>query len=483
MEETLTDNRPKQRTGALYIRVSTHSQDELSPDAQRRLLMEYALSQNIRVSQEAIFVESVSGRNAKKRQEFQRMIAMAKSPSHPFDVILVWKFSRFARNQEESIVYKSMLKKDQVDVISISEPVMDGPFGSLIERIIEWMDEYYSIRLSGEVLRGMDEKARNHGYQTTPPLGYRAVGGGKPFQINEEEFQIVSYIIYQYDHLKKDPTSIARSCNEQGYLTRRGNPFERRTVEYILKNPFYCGIVQWRGYSFQGSHEARFTPEEFYARQKHFQKTGSRPFCPPSPGRHWLSGLLRCSICGSSLALTGKKESPSFQCWKYARGLHPESCALSQKRAEKLIFSFFSHLSLKYPMKYKKDQLPQADLFDRERILGQIKGLKLRESRIREAYERGIDSLEEFQENKKRLAKKMELLKSQLSSIPSERETSPLKKEIKPLDLLLEPSLSSEIKGTFIRNFFQRLLYDKQKSILYFDLTISCSNEGRHTGS
>ena len=26
----------------------------------------------------------------------------------PFSVILVWKFSRFARNQEESIVYKSM---------------------------------------------------------------------------------------------------------------------------------------------------------------------------------------------------------------------------------------------------------------------------------------------------------------------------------------------------------------------------------------
>ena len=74
-------------------------------------------------------------------------------------MILVWKFSRFARNQEESIVYKSMLKKDNVDVISVSEPLIEGPFGSLIERIIEWMDEYYSIRLSGEVLRGMKEKA------------------------------------------------------------------------------------------------------------------------------------------------------------------------------------------------------------------------------------------------------------------------------------------------------------------------------------
>ncbi len=71
------------------------------------------------------------------------MIAAAKSEEHPIDVILVWKYSRFARNQEESIVYKSLLKKQcSVDVVSVSEPLVDGPFGSLIERIIEWMDEY-----------------------------------------------------------------------------------------------------------------------------------------------------------------------------------------------------------------------------------------------------------------------------------------------------------------------------------------------------
>lgn len=148
----------QKRMAALYVRVSTEDQAELSPDAQKRLLLEYAKKNDLITCEEFIFCESVSGRHAQKRPEFQKMIAMAKQSSHPFDVILVWKFSRFARNQEESIVYKSMLKKDDVEVISISEPLVDGPFGSLIERIIEWMDEYYSIRLSGEVKRGMKEK-------------------------------------------------------------------------------------------------------------------------------------------------------------------------------------------------------------------------------------------------------------------------------------------------------------------------------------
>ena len=46
----------------------------------------------------------ISGRKADKRPSFQEMIGLAKGPDHPVDCILVWKFSRFARNQEESIV-------------------------------------------------------------------------------------------------------------------------------------------------------------------------------------------------------------------------------------------------------------------------------------------------------------------------------------------------------------------------------------------
>ena len=165
------------KNGALYIRVSTHMQDELSPDAQKRLLLDYAKANHIIVSEDYIFEEKgISGKKADKRPQFQQMIALAKTKPTPFDIILVWKFSRFARNQEESIVYKSLLKKQGIEVLSVSEPVAEGPFGSLIERIIEWMDEYYSIRLSGEVMRGMTEKALRGGYQASPPLGYRKIG-------------------------------------------------------------------------------------------------------------------------------------------------------------------------------------------------------------------------------------------------------------------------------------------------------------------
>ena len=110
------------KTGALYVRVSTDDQVEYSPDAQIRLGLEYAKKNNIIIPKQFIFQDDgISGRKATNRPAFQELIAMAKSDEHPIDVILVWKFSRFARNQEEAIVYKNLLKKADVDVVSVSE--------------------------------------------------------------------------------------------------------------------------------------------------------------------------------------------------------------------------------------------------------------------------------------------------------------------------------------------------------------------------
>ena len=162
------------KNAACYIRVSTEDQTEYSPDAQLKELRDYAARHELLIAPEHIFIDAgVSGRKASKRQQFQNMIATAKSKDRPFDVILVWKFSRFARNQEESILYKSLLRKEcKVDVISITEETNGNVFGSLIERIIEWMDEFYSIRLADEVRSKMSLVAEKGIVQTIAPFGY-----------------------------------------------------------------------------------------------------------------------------------------------------------------------------------------------------------------------------------------------------------------------------------------------------------------------
>lgn len=469
------------KTGALYIRVSTEDQAELSPDAQKRLLLDYAKKNEIIVSKDFIFAENVSGRHAQKRPEFQRMIATAKQPSHPIDVILVWKFSRFARNQEESIVYKSMLKKDRVDVVSVSEPLIEGPFGSLIERIIEWMDEYYSIRLSGEVLRGMKEKALQHGYQSTPCLGYDAVGHGKPFVINEAEYAMVSYIMDLYDNQNMDETAIARRCNDLGYRTKRGNPFERRTVDRILENPFYCGTVIWNGVEFEGAHEVRLSRERFEKRQE-LIASRKRPIKARnvSTCKHWLSGLIKCSICGATLSYTGNNACPYFQCWKYAKGFHKTSVALSVKKAEEAVTDYFDQILSGAEFSYvRKSQPKDNNDLEVERLQKELSKLEVREKRIREAYESEIDTLEEYKANKERLTASRLKLNSQLENLLHDHEeleinTEEILREIKSVnDILKNPDVEYEEKGLLIRSVVDQIVYDKEEGKMYFDIIVS----------
>ena len=172
---SISDSEDQVRTGAAYIRVSTDDQLEYSPESQLEEIRRYCREHNIILSQEFIFIEEdgKSGRKSKNRYSFQNMIALAKMKPRPFDVIVLWKFSRFARNQDESVFYKSILRKNLgIDVVSVSEPLIAGAYGRLVESIIEWQDEFYCINLSGEVRRSMLSRARKGLYNGKMPLGY-----------------------------------------------------------------------------------------------------------------------------------------------------------------------------------------------------------------------------------------------------------------------------------------------------------------------
>ena len=228
------------KTAAAYLRVSTEKQDEYSLDSQLKLIQEYAKQRDIIVPQEYVFVEDgISGRKADKRPSFQRMIGHAKAGE--FEMILVWKFSRFARNQEESILYKSMLSRSGVEVVSISETLDNSPFSSLIERIIEWMDEFYSIRLSGEVKRGMDEKLRRGEVVAGPSFGYSMKDKN---YVPNENAEIVRRVYRDY-LAGKGYTEICRELNAEGITSQRGNRVNNRYVKYMLRNPVYIGKIRY----------------------------------------------------------------------------------------------------------------------------------------------------------------------------------------------------------------------------------------------
>lgn len=469
--------------GAAYVRVSTDEQTELSPDAQIRVILDAAKADGFIIPPEFIFVEKkgVSGRRADNREEFQKMIAIAKSQNPaPFRRLYLWKFSRFARNQDESTFYKGILrKKCGVEIKSVSEPIAEGMFGRLIETIIEWFDEYYSFNLSGEVIRGMTEKALRNGYQTNPCLGYQAVGNGKPHIINDNEYRVVEFIHRAY-HDGKDITAIAREANQLGYRSKRGNLFYAKTIKLILTNKFYIGTVTWNGISFQGTHETRKSIIDVFEDNQKRLNNEYRPLKrrEVSSCKHWLSGLMKCSICGTSLSYARpySNRSATFQCWRSLRGEHPISNCITAKKAEIAVLESLKAILDSGEIEYERIPKTIEKTSTEEILLNDaLSKISIKEKRIQDAYENGITDLEEYKSHRKRLYDERDQLLMELNKIKEviSDDSGGNKDEVllriqTVYDVLQDPKTDYVEKGNAIRAVLKKVVFDRKSNEFHF---------------
>lgn len=475
-----------------YIRVSSHGQEDYSPDAQLRLINEYAEAHDMVIT--GVYQDlGISGRSADKRTEFINMIADCKDKSHPYDAILVWKFSRFARNQDESIVYKSLLKKEKVDVISISEPIPEGFAGGLIERILEWMDEYYSIRLSGEVRRGMTQKALNGGYNAQPPIGYTKEHGAHTIpQIDPKYAEMVRMVYHMIAIEKKSILSVARTINDMGYRTRRGNLWESRDIRYIIQNPFYLGKIRWNNTDrrshreivgetiiTQGQHEPLVSEDLWDEAQLQLQNR-TRKYKADNKNvhkntRHWLAGILKCPYCGATLAYSNVRGYESFKCYKRVKGQCTTNpiASITVSNAEKSVLEGL-HNIIENKRLEKLEKLPAAETDPSQNIRDRIDYLSKCIDRLRQSYLAGIDTIEEYRENRLQIKKEIDALEKKLTDIKA-TAAAPQPVSLEQFENVYEYLSSQEStpdtvekKAEAIRSIIDHIVYHKDTDTMEF---------------
>jgi DNA invertase Pin-like site-specific DNA recombinase len=139
----------------LYCRYSSDSQSENSIEGQLRESKAFAERKGMTIL--GTYIDRALSAKSDNRPEFQRMIK--DSAKGLFDVIIVWKLDRFARNRYDSAHYKAILRKNGVKVISATEPISEDATGILLESLLEGMSEYYSAELAEKVKRGLIENA------------------------------------------------------------------------------------------------------------------------------------------------------------------------------------------------------------------------------------------------------------------------------------------------------------------------------------
>jgi site-specific DNA recombinase len=314
----------------IYARVSSEKQAEkdLSIPAQLKTLRKYALERSWEIVSE--YVDEAESAKSANRPAFQEMIAAAKRKDKPFDSILVWKLSRFARNREDSIIYKSLLRKRGISVISINEKIDDSASGRLLEGMIEVIDEFYSANLAQDTMRGMKENiSRGFFNGGNVPFGYRKVkvpvNGSQKTKLepNEAEAQIVKRA-FQMSLKGKGGKEIARVFNEEGLRTRSGKLLGTTTINFWLKNPAYTGSLVWNRTDRTSDKPFRKPAAETIVvpdthkgivSQADFDRVQTlladrRPFIRPPRGvssPYVLSGLAHCSKCGAAMIGTAAK--------------------------------------------------------------------------------------------------------------------------------------------------------------------------------
>lgn len=481
--------------GSAYIRVSDERQDEYSPDSQLKKIREYAEKEGYFIPDEYVFYDDgISGKNVKKRENFNRMIAIAKEKDRPFDVIYVWKLSRFARNQEQSIVYKNLLRKNGVSVKSVSEPIPEDHFGTLIERVIEWMDEFYLINLGVEVTRGMEEKISRGEPVVYAPFGY--LNAEKTYTPDEETAPIVKEIFERYANGEKQ-REIAVILGQRGVRTKRGNMPENRWVDYILWNPAYIGKIRWTPDGNRFVCKRDYTNENIQIRDGNWQplisielwdkvqemlrnqkKTYPKYAKRQQPIQYMLKGIARCSACGSTLAMSsvvsGKSKIRTMQCCNYSRG----SCTVSHSiTIPKIETSFID--GLKKAIKDKKFNItptpkkkPDAPTVDFDKLIA-VEERKL--ARAKEAYLAEIDTIEQYKQNKTEITQKIDDLKARRDKEAfHEIDVDAFANKVAGIvDFIERDDVTESAKNEALRTIVEKVVYQKEDgnlAIYFYDI-------------
>ena len=292
-------------TAVIYARYSSDSQREASIEGQLRDCKDYAEKNGITVV--GTYIDRAYSAKTDDRPEFQHMIK--DSAKKIFDVVLVWKLDRFARNRFDAVNYKYQLEKNGVHLVSAMEPISQGPEGIMVESMLIGMAEYYSAELALKVARGERENALQCKYNGgVVPLGFTIGKEDRLYHIDPETAPIVQEIFTRYAD-GEPAEKIAASLNERGLRTRTGKPFVKNSFFQIFRNRRYIGEYRYKDIVTPGGIPAIVDQDLFDRVQQRFEQNR---IAHGRPAKEDVSYLLTTKLfCGKCGTLMGGESGTS----------------------------------------------------------------------------------------------------------------------------------------------------------------------------
>ncbi|MFH1507074.1 MAG: recombinase family protein [Candidatus Omnitrophota bacterium] len=461
---------------ALYIRVSTEDQvrEGTSLEVQREFLENYAKRESWEIyypEKDSIYKDDGYSGYTLERPALTRLLKDAKRKK--FNVVLVYKIDRFARNNRLLLNLVEELDNIEIGFKSATEAFDTvSAAGKLALSMLGTVAQFERDRIIERVFPGMIKGVQRGNWQGArySPYGYRYNKERKLLEVVSEEADIVKMIYLMY--LSGQSTmQVAGYLYNKGYKTRSGGRFHTKLICDILKSQTYLGKLVWnkkhydkskrtlKGCSYvrnnpsdvivaQGRHEAIICQEDFddvqrklaEARKGNVKKANSREYP--------LTGILFCARCGNrfqgcanvATRVNGKTETKRRYYRCCARQTYYIKCENSYVRADELEAEIFNIIKLIFSEDIDENRLRRlienTSGFHGEEVKKNIADAKLKLN-VNLSKQEKLSGL--FSENL--LA--MEVYRKQI--IPLREEEEDLKSKIKKLELrLIERERSKE---------------------------------------
>ena len=432
----------------IYARYSSDNQREESIEGQLRECRAYAERNDMKII--GSYIDRALSAKTDARPQFQKMIQ--DSNAHRFQFVLVWKLDRFSRNRFDSAYYKRALSKNNVKVISATEPISNTPEGIMLESMLEGMAEYYSAELAEKVTRGHTDNALKCKFNGgSVPLGYR---------INEERHYepdpVMSPIVKEVFERYAGGESIKELCadmNARGIRTGYGRKFVKSSFQNMLRNRRYLGEYRYRDIVTENAFPALIDQETFDKVRARMKANKKAPARSKSDEDFILTGKLVCGNCGALMVGDSGTSHTGATYYYYKCGHRKrkegERCHMKAFRKE-LIESFVVKRALGYVLQDSVIAMLADALVENQKrenthlpaLQEELKKVNKKIDNIAAAIEEGIIT----QTTKERLTA-LEAQRDELQISIFEEETS-------------HPKLTKEYVVQWLESFKQRDLRD-----------------------
>ena len=281
----------------IYARKSTEEDDRqvLSIEAQLVELKEFAAKEKLEIV--ASFQEAKTAKEP-GRIKFAEMLSLIERGKA--DGIISWHPDRLARNSVDG--GKIIHFVDRGLIRSLKFPTFwfePTPQGLFMLNIAFGQSKYFVDNLRENVKRGLRQKIRNGVWPSWAPVGYSNNPKTRGIDVDKEKAPKVKKIFEMYATGEYSLNFLANWCKKKNLLTNAGNKISLSNVQHILQNPFYIGLMRYKGEIFEGIHEPLISKKLFDKCQEVMAKRGK--VRPDRKHNFAFLGLMKCASCGCSI--------------------------------------------------------------------------------------------------------------------------------------------------------------------------------------